>query len=224
MNVYARPQLWWRAAMVAVGVLGLLTGSHRIVFYTSQSNIILLGYYVGVLYWMVQRRTTDPAAPRLRGAVTLWILITGLVSHFVTNHGENPLPGLLDGDPATLLANRSIFLLHYVVPVMALADWLAFGPHRVVRWRDLPWWLCFPLGYGVSSVARAVAFPEVPNRYPYFFLNPTEHGYGWVALWLVLLGLGFAALGALIIGLDRLASLRPGATAPATVSPGTQPG
>lgn len=48
-----------------------------------------------------------PAAPRPRGAVTLWIMITCLVSHFVDHHGANPLPGLVEGDPATLPANRS---------------------------------------------------------------------------------------------------------------------
>lgn len=218
MNVYARPQFWWRAAMVTVGVVGLLTGNHRIHFFTTQSNLIVLGYYVGVLYWMARRRTADPAAPRLRGAVTLWIMITCLVSHFVTNHGENPLPGLVAGDPATLLANRSIFLLHYVVPLMALADWAAFGPHRVVPWRNLPLWLVYPLGYGVTSVLRAVLFPTAPNRYPYFFLDPTAHGYGWVFLQLALLGAGFLALGALILGLDRLVSPRGAAVTAATTA------
>jgi hypothetical protein len=206
MSVCLRPQFWWRAALVAACVLGLLTGDHQLAFYTTQSNLIVAGYYVSVLYWMARRRSTGPAAPRLRGAVTLWILITGLVAHFVLSHGANPLPGLVHGAPAVLLANRSIFLLHYVVPVMAVADWVAFGPHGLVRWRDLPLWLCFPLGYAVSSVIRAIVFPGVPDRYPYFFLNPAQHGYGWVALQLVQLGAEFAVLGALIIGLDRLAS------------------
>ncbi|MEV0390400.1 Pr6Pr family membrane protein [Nonomuraea sp. NPDC050643] len=203
-----------RAGGVAAGVLGMLTGSHRVHFFTTQSNLIVLGYYAGVLYWMVRRRTVDPAAPRLRGAVTLWIMITCLVSHFVTNDGENPLPGLVHGDPETLLAHRSIFLLHYVVPLMALFDWVAFGPHRVVPWRDLPLWLLFPLGYGVTSVLRAVWFPTVPNRYPYFFLDPSEHGYGWVLLWQAVLGAGFLVLGAALLGLDRLASPRGAPTAP----------
>ena len=203
-NIYARPQFWWRALLVAAGAVGLETGNHRISFYTSQSNIITLGYYLGVLYWMVRRRSTDPAAPRLRGAVTLWILITGLVAHFVTHHGVNPLPGLVHGAPATLLANRSIFLLHYVMPVMAVLDWVAFGPHGAARWRDLPRWLSFPLAYGVISVIRAVLFPSVPDRYPYFFLDPTGHGYGWVALHFLRFAVEFPVLGALIIGLDHL--------------------
>jgi hypothetical protein len=222
-SVYLRPQFWWRALLVVAGALGLLTGNHALAYFTTQSNIIVLGYYIAVLYWMVRRRSTDPAAPRLRGGVTLWIIITGLVAHFVLNHGVSPLPGLVHGGPATLLANRSIFLEHYVVPVMALADWVAFGPHRVVRWRDLPLWLVFPFGYGVTLVSRAVLFPTAPYRYPYFFLDPVGHGYGWVMLELLKYLVEFAVLGALLIGVDRLVSLRRGTPSPGLGRPLQQP-
>ena len=205
MRVWARPQFWWRVAIVVCGLVGLLAGQHRIAFYTSQSNIITLGYFAGVLYWMIRRNTVEPAAPRLRGAVTLWIVITGLISHVLLQHGENPLPGLLADDPATALINRSLFLVHYVVPVLVLVDWVAFGPHRVVPWRDLPLWILFPLGYGVASVARAVAFPTVSDRYPYFFLDPTERGYDWVDGQFLELAMIFVGLGAALLGLDRLA-------------------
>src|SRR5213079_3643970 len=107
MRVTATPQFWWRTAIVLAGVCGLLAGDHRIVYYTSQSNLITLGYFAGVLYWMVRRGTTEPAAPRLRGPVTLWILITGLISHVLLSNGANPLPGLADPDPFTRLTNWS---------------------------------------------------------------------------------------------------------------------
>ncbi|MFC7484973.1 Pr6Pr family membrane protein [Luedemannella flava] len=213
MNVFTRPSFWWRVALVAAGLLGILSGSHRLNFYTAQSAVLTVGYFGGVVYWMVRRRTTEPAAPRLRGAVTLWILVTGLVSHFVNNHGESPIPGLLDGDPASLVARRSVFLLHYVLPVMVFVDWVAFGPRRVSPWRDLPLWLIFPLFYVVTSIARANLLPAAPDRYPYAFLNPTAHGYGWVAWWLVKLTIGITLLGALLLGLDRLLA-RPGHSSP----------
>lgn len=202
--IVGSPAWWWRLALVTVGVLGLLSGTHRLTFYTSQTTVIALGYFGGVLYWSVRRRTGDPAAPRLRGAVTLWIMITALVSHFVNNHGENPLPGLADPDPATALVNRSTFLLHYVLPLMVLADWLAFGPRRVTRWSDLPLWLIWPTAYVVLSVFRAFVFPEAENRYPYGFLDPTEGGYGAVVVGVLRLAVGIALLGAVLIGIDRL--------------------
>lgn len=206
MRVYATPQFWWRVAIVVCGVSGLLIGEHRIVYYTSQSNIITLGYFAGVIYWMVRRGTTDPPAPRLRGAVTLWILITCLISHFLLGNGASPLPGLADPDPATAMVNLSLFLVHYVVPVLTVADWLVFGPHGVVPWRALPLWILFPLGYGVAVEVRAAVFPAAPTRYPYFFLDPGERGYDWVAGQMVQLGVIFGVLGALLLGADRLAA------------------
>jgi hypothetical protein len=209
-SIYARPQFWWRLIIVVCGVVGLLAAEHRILYFTSQSNLITVGYFTGSLYWMVHRGTPDAVAPRLRGAVTLWILITCLISHFMLNHGANPLPGLADPDPATALFNRSLFLVHYVVPVMVLIDWVAFGPHRVVRWRDMPVWIVFPVGYGLIIEVRAAVLPAAPIPYPYPFLNAAEHGYGWVGGQFVQLGVIFLILGAIIVGLDRLAAMAGG--------------
>ncbi|MBL7258179.1 Pr6Pr family membrane protein [Paractinoplanes lichenicola] len=217
MRVWLTPQFWLRVLIVGSGLVGLLVGDHRIVYYTCQSNLITLGYFGGVLYWMVRRRTTDPAAPRLRGAVTLWIVITGLISHFMLQNGENPLPGLVAPDVASRVTNWSMFLVHYAVPLLVLADWILFGPRRVSPWRDLGLWILFPLAYGATSVARAILFPTVSARYPYFFLDPTTHGYDWVAGQFLELGVIFAVLGAALLGIDRLAArLRP--TTPAAPS------
>jgi hypothetical protein len=209
VTVWLRPQLWLRVLIVGSGLVGLLADQYRIAYYTSQSNLITLGYFGGVLYWMVRRNTVEPAAPRLRGAVTLWILITGLISHFLLQGGANPLPGLWIDDPAQQAVNWSRFLVHYVVPTLVLIDWIAFGPRRVSPWRDLWLWILYPLGYGVASVSRAIAIPTISDRYPYFFLDPTEHGYGWVAGQFVELGLIFAGLGAILLLIDRLRGRRP---------------
>ncbi|MEU4218314.1 Pr6Pr family membrane protein [Actinoplanes sp. NPDC026623] len=209
VTVWLRPQLWLRVLIVGSGLVGLLADQYRIAYYTSQSNLITLGYFGGVLYWMVRRNTVEPAAPRLRGAVTLWILITGLISHFLLQGGANPLPGLWIDDPAQQAVNWSRFLVHYVVPTLVLIDWIAFGPRRVSPWRDLWLWILYPLGYGVASVLRAIAIPTISDRYPYFFLDPTEHGYGWVAGQFVELGLIFAGLGAILLLIDRLRGRRP---------------
>ncbi|GLY00957.1 MULTISPECIES: Pr6Pr family membrane protein [Actinoplanes] len=208
MSILWKPPLWWRAAIVVCVVVGLLSGEQRVLFYTCQSNLIVLGYFGAAVYLMVRRRTPEAPAPRLRGPVTLWILITCLISHFVLNAGASPLPGLSDPDLAVATANRSLFLVHYVVPLMVVIDWVAFGPRRASPWRDLPWWLVFPLLYGVLSVFRAVVFPTAPFRYPYPFLDPgVQGGYGGVAVQMASLAVVFAVLGALLLGVDRLMAL-----------------
>ncbi|MCR2785839.1 MULTISPECIES: Pr6Pr family membrane protein [unclassified Microbacterium] len=202
-RVAGTPQFWWRVAIIVVCLLGLSSGNHRLVFFTTQSNVIVFAYFAGALYWMLRRGTTDAPAPRLRGATTAWILTTALVSHVLLNYGASPLPGLFVTDPAEALANRSLFILHYVVPGMVLVDWLAFGPRRAVRWRDGLVWLLYPFLYGVITLARAIAFPTIADRFPYPFLNIDYLGIGGALLGLLQVVAVIAVVGAIVIGLDR---------------------
>src|SRR5690606_8400283 len=100
--------------------------------------------------------------------------------------------------------NRSLFLLHYVAPVMVFVDWLAFGPHGVTRYREAIAWLAYPLGYVVVMVARAVLLPESPELYPYGFMDPTVQGYGGVGAWILGLAAGVTVLAVLVITIDRV--------------------
>ncbi len=202
MTVWTRPAAWWRSAIVLSAFLGIFLSNSSLVYFTIQSNVIVLGYFLAAVYWMARRDTADAPAPRLRGAAVLYITITGIVAHVLLNHGENPLPGLVSGPDR--LQHWSSFFLHYTTPVLVLAEWLVFSPRNASRWRDLPLWLSYPLGYAVLTETRAVLFPDFPVRYPYFFLDPTEKGYAWVGLQMVQLVVEFAVLGALVIGLDRL--------------------
>lgn len=203
---WSSPALWWRAAIVLVCGAGLLTSAHRVVFFTTQSNIIVFAYLVAAIVTMVERRTSVPPAPRLRGGMVTWITVTFLVSHIILMGGANPLPGLVVADPARALENQSLFLLHYVVPVMVLIDWLVFGPHGLVRWRDGLLWVLYPIGYGLVMIVRGVLFPTVPDRYPYPFLDPTVAGWGGMLWGLLQVVLAVAVIAALIIGLDRLSA------------------
>lgn len=204
-NVWATPQLWWRVAIVVVCLLGLLMGDRELAFFTSQSNVLVLFYFGCTVHWMVHHRTTASPAPVLRGTVTLAILLTALVSHVLLNHGENPIPGLFVMDPADALANRGVFLMHYVVPAMVLVDWAVFGVHRVVTWRRALWWGVFPVAYGVVFIIRGVIWPTVPERYPYPFLDPTIGGWPRVVFEVLRLVLIIAVIAAVLYGIDRVA-------------------
>lgn len=205
-NVWVAPQFWWRVAIVVVVLWGLIAAERRLAYFTTQSNVIVFGYYAAALYWMARRATTAPPAPRLRGGVTVWILTTMIVSHVLLNHFENPIPGLFVDDPGDRLANNALFAVHYVVPVMVLVDWVAFGPHRVVRWRDIGVWLLYPFAYGMIFLWRALALPEVPDRFPYPFLHTNDLGaLGSFVAMLEVLGY-IAVLSALVILLDRAAA------------------
>ncbi|MFF2078895.1 Pr6Pr family membrane protein [Kitasatospora sp. NPDC058162] len=220
MTVRTRPALWWRAGIVLSAGLGLTLGDASLVYFTVQSNVIVLGYFIGAVYWMLQRDTVDAPAPRLRGAATLYILITGLVSHILLQHGASPLPGLVSGPDR--LAHWSSFFLHYVTPVMVLADWLVLKPRNASAWKDLPLWLAFPLGYAAIVLGRNALFADFPRPYPYFFFDPTTKGYGYVWGQIAQLTVEFVVLGAAVVGLDRLGTLVANRSRPARDGAETQ--
>ncbi|MEU0569057.1 Pr6Pr family membrane protein [Nonomuraea sp. NPDC005983] len=193
----------WRLLLVCAAVAGLVCLGVSLrtpwVYFTGQSNLILALYYG----WRLLGRDTPGTlrtSPTLKGAVTLYLVITGLVAHFFLMRGANPLPLL--GGGVRQVGN---FLLHYVTPVMALVDWLAFDRTRRPRWADPARWLAFPLLYGAFVLIRASLLPETTaRRYVYPFLNVDR--LGWSGFTLAALGLvaGFVIVGYLLIALHRL--------------------
>jgi hypothetical protein len=113
-------------------------------------------------------------APRfalVRGAVTLYMVVTGLVY-------------------AVLLAPASAdvgltepwvdAVVHEVAPILVLLDWLYDPPGRRLSVRAVAAWLIFPAVYLVYSLVR----DPIANWYPYPFLDPDHgsNGYASVAV------------------------------------------
>jgi len=201
-SIWWRPALWWRIGIVLAGAYGLTFATSSLVYFTVQVNVIVVGDFARASYWMARDGEAVTPAPRLRGAVTYWILITGLVAHVLLNDGANPLPALVEAHD--LHREWATFAVHYVVPLMVLADWLAFVPRRQVPWRILPLWLAYPLLYALIAEARAAVYPGFGTPYPYYFLDPRVRGYEWVGGQFLLLTVEFAVLGAILVLVDRL--------------------
>jgi hypothetical protein len=193
----------WRVLLIVVAVAGLacnwLTAVDPLtppVYFTVQSNIMLAVYYG----WRLLGR--DGSAT-LKGAVTLYLVITGLVAHFILAGGASPLLLLPDGDGDDVRELGSL-LLHYVTPVMALADWLLLDRGARPAWNDPLKWLAYPLAYAVFVLGRgALLDPGTPRRYPYPFLDVDRLGYDGVALQTVILAVVFAVLGYALVAARR---------------------
>jgi hypothetical protein len=69
-------------------------------------------------------------------------------------------------------------LLHYVTPVLFVLWWLVAGADGRTRWRDISWWMVYPIAYLVYVLARAPISGEVP--YP--FLDIAKNGAASVAI------------------------------------------
>ncbi len=155
-------------------------------YFTVQSNLLVA--------LVCGRLAQDPAHDGrgwrvLRLAAIVGITVTGVV-HFLL------LRPLLDLDGLDRLADT---LLHLVVPMLAVAGWLAFGPRPRVSWPVLARAVLWPLGWLVWTIAIGA----LSGWYPYPFLDVDLHGGVQVALTCAVVAAAFVALGALAAVLDR---------------------
>jgi hypothetical protein len=175
-----------RILRVAIAVLGaaalvtsLLTSSGTAAnffsFFTVESNILAVVVLLG-------GGLADARSERwafFRGAVTLYMVITGIV-----------YAALLSNVDVQLTAPWTNAVLHQVVPIALLLDWLFLPPWTRASWRKALSWLLFPLAYAAYSLLRG----PVADWYPYPFLDPRPSGYDHVVGYAVVLAIGMALL------------------------------
>jgi hypothetical protein len=181
------------AAVIAGVVLtaaGPATVTGLLPYFTIQSN---LGYGIFAA-WAAFRGDTPPA---FKGAVTLYVVITGLVYHLVlTNPASGFAVGPVERTLPEAIGNQ---LLHTVVPLLAVLDWLLFDQRGRFRWRHALYWLSFPLGYLAFALVRGL----VVDKYPYPFINVNELGYGGVSISTLVFAVAFWVLGLVFVAIDR---------------------
>ncbi|MFC3999870.1 Pr6Pr family membrane protein [Nocardiopsis sediminis] len=205
----------FRSVVVVAGVVGIGVDMARsgiwspLVYFTVQSNAILVACFAAGAYASFRGRPGPP--PVVKGAATLYILITGLVFHLVLSGGPVPLPPAVPGEPdaQVLPFIDTGLLMHTVTPLLAVLDFLLFDRHGRLRWRHAALWLAYPLVYVVFTTVRGIVLPG--SAYPYFFVDVPVIGYDGLLLNVLGYAIAFYLLGLVIVGVDRLAgALVPG--------------
>jgi hypothetical protein len=182
------------AALVAAVVQGTAPLSNYFSFFTIQSNVLAVAVLlVGGL--------RDPRSDRwayLRGAVTLYLTITGIV-----------YAALLVNEDVGLVSPWVNDVLHQVMPLLILADWVFRPPWPRVSYQAALAWLAYPQAYHAYSLIRG----PVVDWYPYPLLDPRPQGYDHVAVMAILLAIGMAVLALIVlrIGRQRLEAQSPAA-------------
>jgi len=148
-------------------------------FFTIESNI----FGIAVLLWGVLWPGKRPSLGRdlVRGAAVLYLAITGIVYGVL-------LAGYQEELQTTIPWVDTV--LHKVMPLTMVFDWLVVPPSRNLRFRNALIWLAYPVAYVAYSLIRG---PRV-DWYPYPFLDPGQTG-------------GYAMVGAYIVGIAVAAVL-----------------
>lgn len=153
-------------------------GFGMLLYYTVLSNLLVM-IFTGYLLWKMRREGDhwqSSSLLRLKGGITMSIMITCVIYHFMLA-------------PLTKDFYRlENFLCHYIVPLWFLADTIIFDKSRQYKWFDPMLWASLPLFYMIFAILNGFVLKmDVPNAkdspFPYFFLNATKHGWGFVFRW-----------------------------------------
>lgn len=163
-----------------------------LVYFTNQSGLLLAVVMVWGAVAQVTRVRQPPAW--LKGAVVLFLAITALVSAFVL---EPEAPAA----PVLVLGLTSGTIEHELNPALAALDFLLLDAHRRLRWRTAALWVLYLVAYAAFALVRAAVLPE--PHYPYGFIDLAELGWGGFLTNVATYGVGFYALGLVVVALDR---------------------
>ena len=157
-------------------------------FFTIQSNIIGVAALFALV--LVPRTHRSPLFDGARSAAVLYMAITGVVFALL-------LSGLQEDLQTTI--PWVDFVVHKLMPVVLVADWLVDPPrHRLPRWTVLAW-LSYPLAWFGYTLVRG----EAVDWYPYPFVDVSRIGYDGVLGRSIVLVIGFAAAGAALLWLGN---------------------
>ena len=178
------------------------------VHFTNLSNFLCIGIMLAGLIQTAKKKEDSyvTAVPVLKFIGMLGILLTFLVFNIM-------LAGAEGRDPQMNWRVSSLSF-HVVLPIMYIADWFLFYERKKCKWYYPLVSISFPLAYVVFIFIQAVVMrfdtsvlipgTTTPLIYPYFFVNLETQGVGGVIKWILILLVGFVALGYLFFGLDKL--------------------
>ncbi|WP_040797339.1 Pr6Pr family membrane protein [Nocardia higoensis] len=195
---------WIRGSRIVFALLGVMalawiplrnrgegefSGANYVSYFTIQSAVL------GVLVLLIGG-LGDPSGRRwqlVRGAATLYLMITGVVY------------AILLADVDVMLTDRWINdILHRILPLVLVADWIVAPVALGIAGRLIGGWLLYPAGYAVYTLARG----RVVDWYPYPFLDPRTQGYVSLTMGLIMLAGVFALLAVAVVALGGLAAYR----------------
>lgn len=201
LSLRRHPFGWVRLGLGLLGIIAITTQLANSIalgkdivnffsFFTIQSNVLAAFLLIAVGIYQIGGGKGKSIA-YMRGAITLYMVMTGVIYAI-----------LLSGNEAALQTTIPWvnLVLHYLLPIVLFTDWMLFPPKRKVEFQKALWWLVFPIAYLLYSLMRG----SYTGWYPYPFINPALHGWGYVFV----MGVGIAVFTLILTWLLTLRSAK----------------
>jgi hypothetical protein len=176
-------QLRDRVRFADVASRGTLNAVNFFSYFTIQSNLIAIAALVLPAVAMLVARGTEPRRfDMLRGGAVVYMTVTGVVYGLL-------LSGT-DVDTALSWVND---VVHRLMPIVIVIDWLLDPPPVRIELRRSLVWVVYPVAWIAYTMVRGA----LVTWYPYPFLDPAPNGYGPVIVTILVIlaaGIGLCLL------------------------------
>ncbi|MBO1269748.1 Pr6Pr family membrane protein [Arthrobacter cavernae] len=146
-------------------------------YFTNLSNMFAAAVLLISGYRVLVNKRPSELDDATRGTATIAMAVVGLV-----------FGALLAGEDLGSMVPWVNIVVHYVIPVVMVVDWLFQPPRATLTLKHLWYWLLYPIAYLVYSLVRGTFV----NWYPYWFIDPARAGgWGGVVVFAVSIAVGF---------------------------------
>ena len=152
-------------------------------FFTILTNLLVAVYFTLSVFNRRQSQLLPLNNPGALTAVTVYITIVGLVYQLILRRIWTPT-GL------QMIVNE---LLHSVIPILVIVFWFLYEDKSVVKYKQIPRWLLYPIVYLLYILIRG----NYSGFYPYPFVDVGVLGLSKVlinSIGLVTVFIGISAL------------------------------
>jgi hypothetical protein len=200
-----RIRLVYRSILIVLCITGLYLNirgrgfNHSIVYFTIQSNFLVLFMMMYLVCEDFLKVKRHPFINKSKSAIMIAISLTFLVFHVLLRRV------LIDSGYGVYVNSIQSYLLHYVIPIFYVGDWLLFDKKGTYKYKDPFYWLIIPYVYILFAMIRAELFGIIPytdSRFPYFFLDLDLIGVA-VIFYITGITLFFIAYSFLIVFIDN---------------------
>jgi hypothetical protein len=186
-----------RSVLLVGAVIGLYLGMfpdkfYKLTFYTFQSNTLVFLFYLFLLIQMFRngKKSKINEYYRFKACVTINITLTFLVYAIL----------LAPSVSLEKMFTANNLLLHYIVPLLCIVDWLIFDESGKYKITDPILWSVFPIVYCIFALLKGIVFrvpiPDEKNSpFPYFFLNIDRIGWGGFFKYLIIILTAYILIG-----------------------------
>ena len=170
-------------------------------YFTILSNLFCFLFYLILIIKMSinYKNYQDKNGTFFKGTMILCVTVTFLVFH-----------NILKSTTFTMISKEYIMswaniIVHYLVPLLVLTEWLLFSPKNHLKYIDAFKWLIFPFLYWVIITINGLTGYQYPDgsNFPYFFLDLNRFGFLIILRNVLLIGVALLILGVSAVFLDQ---------------------